>query len=671
MNRKALLLYLRDLRDLEFARRKIAAIYEKEEYKTRKTLEQLGTANLRGGEKTDVGSLIKVLIAAGVLGVGAYFFQWCGRIDDNFFLNMMSKLLWGICIFSVAVGIIAFIKDISATSAIKNSNNAERRRVNNNQGTIQNIQKNWKLRQIYLQKEYDKVLKLQKEYYNMNILAMQYRNLPAMPHTIPEWRQITEEQLHILKLQDIWKADRKWMLCENTYNQEKRDMKKKIILALLTGTMMMQLCGVAYAGELFDDTYDPYEITGEELEAENAAIEADREKNTGSQGTAGFTLDGYDCDYGKQGYYIVKSESGLYGLVDADGNMVLPAEYDEMEFVNFEDQILVKLKAEGKWGVYDGTGKEILPMEYDEIQEGNSRYLVTQDDRQSILESDGTLVKELSDTYTRLDGDDFLVLIDTSVDSAKSNLYDINENLLADFGNFTNHNDKELIYGLTSTHSDYFEVIDKNGETIYEQENDKNISERGYAASFLSSDRYLQIQGGLLGPTFGDNEYYLYDMISQEKNETKYIRMYYFDKDIIFCGKEDGADIYDEDGNVKSLTFESGYSDMYVDSENALIAVNYGETCRIYDSEGNRVTEDRYLLCDFQGEYAILENLDGEFGIMYKDGEMVLPFGTITSEDPGYDYEYNGEEIERFDTVGDHLYIQTSPYEGSVSVYVI
>ncbi len=78
---------------------------------------------------------------------------------------------------------------------------------------------------------------------------------------------------------------------------------------------MMQLCGVAYAGELFDDTYDPYEITGEELEAENAAIEADREKNTGSQGTAAFTLDGYDCDYGKQGYYIVKSESGLYGLV--------------------------------------------------------------------------------------------------------------------------------------------------------------------------------------------------------------------------------------------------------------------------------------------------------------------------------------------------------------------
>ena len=69
--------------------------------------------------------------------------------------------------------------------------------------------------------------------------------------------------------------------------------------------------------------------------------------------------------------------------------MVLPAEYDEMEFVNFEDQILVKLKAEGKWGVYDGTGKEILPMEYDEIQEGNSRYLVTQDDRQKKVDCYG------------------------------------------------------------------------------------------------------------------------------------------------------------------------------------------------------------------------------------------------------------------------------------------
>lgn len=199
MNRKALLLYLRDLRDLEFARRKIAAIYEKEEYKTKRTLEQLGTANIRGGEKTDVGSLIKVLIAAGVLGVGAYFFQWCGRIDDNFFLNMMAKLLWGICIFSVAIGIIAFIKDVSATSAIKNSNNAERRRVNNNQGTIQNIQKNWKLRQVYLQKEYDKVLKLQKEYYNMNILAMQYRNLPALIY-IYQYMSTSKASLEVVLL---------------------------------------------------------------------------------------------------------------------------------------------------------------------------------------------------------------------------------------------------------------------------------------------------------------------------------------------------------------------------------------------------------------------------------------------------------------------------------------
>ena len=33
---------------------------------------------------------------------------------------------------------------------------------------------------------------------------------------------------------------------------------------------------------------------------------------------------GYDCDYEKQGFYIVRSESGLHGLVDAAGNMVLP-----------------------------------------------------------------------------------------------------------------------------------------------------------------------------------------------------------------------------------------------------------------------------------------------------------------------------------------------------------
>ncbi len=94
------------------------------------------------------------------------------------------------------------------------------------------------------------------------------------------------------------------------------------------------------------------------------------------------------------------------------------------------------------------------------------------------------------------------MLIETSVDSAKNNLYHINENLLADFGNFKNHNDKELIYGLTSMHSDYYEVIDKNGETIYEQENDKNISERGYAASFLSKRRDIYRNSGRVARTY-------------------------------------------------------------------------------------------------------------------------------------------------------------------------
>lgn len=439
-------------------------------------------------------------------------------------------------------------------------------------------------------------------------------------------------------------------------------MKKKIFLAVLAGAMLTQLSGTASAGSFLDeDSYDPYYEEEASLNTENNSDMLEKEA---------FTLDGYTCDTGKQGFYIVESESGMYGLVDDNGNMVFPAVYDEMDFVNFKDQVLIKAKVEGKWGIYDCTGKEIIPMEYDEIQEGNSRYLVSKDDRQSILESDGTLVKELSGIYTRMDGDDFLVLQAVSDGVYECNLYDINENLLADdFGTFTNYGNKELIYGINSTHSDYYKVIDENGETVYIQENDKDMSERGFAVAFLSSDRYLQIQGGLLGPGFGDNEYYLYDVSKQEKYETQYTYMCEFDKDKIFCEKEEGVDIYDEDGNIRSLTFEEGYSNMLVYSDNAIIAIEYGETWRLYDSNGERITEDRYSDVDFEGEYVILKNLNGEYGIMDKSGKMIVPFGIITLEDD--EYNYNDEEIERFDSVGNHLYIQTSPYEDTVKLYII
>ena len=90
--------------------------------------------------------------------------------------------------------------------------------------------------------------------------------------------------------------------------------------------------------------------------------EAEMENNM-----AGFSISGYTYESGgaaANGYYIVESsKSSLYGLVDAEGNFVIPAEYDEMEFAGrTEDRIEVIVKIEGKYGVYDNKNQKVIPM---------------------------------------------------------------------------------------------------------------------------------------------------------------------------------------------------------------------------------------------------------------------------------------------------------------------
>lgn len=100
----------------------------------------------------------------------------------------------------------------------------------------------------------------------------------------------------------------------------------------------------------------------------------------------------------------------MYGLVDAEGNFVIPAEYDEMEFAGrTEDRIEVIVKMEGKYGVYDNKNQKVIPMEYDLIRTGEINYLVTKDKTQSVWDFNGNCIKELNDYgYDSVIGDLYL-----------------------------------------------------------------------------------------------------------------------------------------------------------------------------------------------------------------------------------------------------------------------
>lgn len=87
--------------------------------------------------------------------------------------------------------------------------------------------------------------------------------------------------------------------------------------------------------------------------------------------------------------FFVAEKDDKYCLLDRNGQVILPAEYDKI--VKFNEKSIF-LKKDGKDGLADFYGNIILPVEYDEIkpfQEG--LILVEKDGKRGIAESDGSV----------------------------------------------------------------------------------------------------------------------------------------------------------------------------------------------------------------------------------------------------------------------------------------
>lgn len=52
------------------------------------------------------------------------------------------------------------------------------------------------------------------------------------------------------------------------------------------------------------------------------------------------------------------------GVVDKAGKMIVPADYDDGEFINSER---LALKSKGKWALFDFKGNRVTPFIYDKI----------------------------------------------------------------------------------------------------------------------------------------------------------------------------------------------------------------------------------------------------------------------------------------------------------------
>lgn len=217
----------------------------------------------------------------------------------------------------------------------------------------------------------------------------------------------------------------------------------------------------------------------EKNDQESVSVSSEFEESVNSSGESdiveddfeGFNLDGYSYEAESNGFYIVSTYgTSLYGLVNSKGDIVIPAEYDEMKFGS-NDRVL--LKVEGKWGVYDTDGKEVLPFVYDDIAAGVHNYYVKQDGNDMVIDSAGNIVKQLDSgvIYDRMIGDLYLHGRIASNGNAVSNAFcDLNGNYDIKWAEYLEDAGLYRVYKSCEPGGDWetIDIVDENGNCLYE-----------------------------------------------------------------------------------------------------------------------------------------------------------------------------------------------------------
>ena len=424
-------------------------------------------------------------------------------------------------------------------------------------------------------------------------------------------------------------------------------------LAVLISTMFLAVFSFSgCSAEKNKEESTTENVVENDLKKENETQKSEGDNSNSSnnsQKSTGFSTE-YTIEDAKDGYFVVsKLDGALFGLLDSFGKETLPLEYDYISFPDSEKAHAVIVEKEGKMGILDYSGNTILPIEYDSINKPGVRstlYLVEKEGVQSIVNLDGTVYKELTGKYDDLIADNFLVI---GGGPAYSEVYGLDEQTL--FSGNINEPGGKYAYNL-DTVKGYLGICDFGSSSMSLMDSEGNMvmnfpfAQKGETYGMLEDiglDNLARIQyasnGSLAVP-----RYKLINIAQNSISDKDYNQIIgngesAFALSINSDTNTSSMDVYDLDGQIKeAVDFDSDLVE--IEMENSLIRVKKGETCRLYDSDGKEVSEGRYLNAEPIHSFWMVQNLDGEYGLMDSVGEMRINFGEMGEE------RYQGKEWE-------------------------
>lgn len=369
-------------------------------------------------------------------------------------------------------------------------------------------------------------------------------------------------------------------------------------------------------------------------------------------------------------HVIVQDTAGKYGLIDQDGEEVIACEYDNMSFPeDTEEYDYVIVQKGDKQGILDYEGKELVAVRYDSITpyvDGNTvaagrdgvwTYLYDEKGKEAgRLEGQYEVVSDYffkSDADLKNDKDKQIFTFaennllspddGNGEDAGKAHCLKIGKYIAADYYVPAGAEDKESAGDMSISH--YVKIFDRDGSGYADVKpeeswaDDDEQSENMTAAVSLDdviSDHSLKVRVQISGEK---DSYRIYDMEKATYSEKYRDIGTFIDGKAFALDKNKDLQIIDESGkaiNDESLNIDD-YSRKYDESGDKayILFKKKGKNTdwKLFSLKTGQALPETYEEVIFKDhQYVIVGNEDGKYGVMNRDGNMVIPFGEYGKE---------------------------------------
>lgn len=317
----------------------------------------------------------------------------------------------------------------------------------------------------------------------------------------------------------------------------------------------------------------------------------------------------YDNIYALEGISnsIIISKDGKLGLVDSTGNKVIDLEYKEIKNFgkDYKQGYIIK-NQEDKYGIISYSKMQILPNQYEDIKQvyGTSLFVISQAGKQKVIKQDGSVV--ISDGFDSIsqiidgtaqgvifvkggkyglmnaEGKTVIDPIYEYLKQAKSQDFIAKQN--GKYGVISQDKTTKLDFNFTGisydSTADLFTAEDENYNSIvFDGQYNKKLE--GIVSDINTDKGYLKIRI--------NDEYKYYNFKFEEKKNTEL-----FTSNDIFLSKKNGKYGYvDKNGNV---IVDYIYDDATEENEYGFASVKKDGLWGSIDEKGKVVIEPKYNL---------------------------------------------------------------------------